>query len=205
MNNNQGYKNQALADLNGNWGTAAVVTLIYLLLTAFASEGFNFFGTPGLIVGSSVVWHIVCMPLSYGFTVMFLDFIRKQDDLTIGKMFEPYARDLARVLTTYLLMYVYIILWMLLLIVPGIIKSFSYAMTPYILKDNPELANNSAIEKSMQMMNGHKMQLFWLYLSFIGWAILSLCTLGIGFLFLIPYMDASIAHFYEDLKAEQQA
>ena len=103
-----------------------------------------------------------------------------------------------------LLQKVYIFLWTLLLIIPGIIKAFSYAMTSYILKDNPEIKNNEAIEKSMQMMQGHKMDLFLLYLSFIGWAILSVLTLGIGFIFLTPYVNAAVSHFYEDLKEEAQ-
>ena len=76
-------------------------------------------------------------------------------------------------------------------------------MTDFILKDQPELANNGAIEKSMAMMEGNKMKLFLLDLSFIGWAILCLFTLGIGYFFLQPYMQAAHAAFYEDLKAQQ--
>ena len=99
-----------------------------------------------------------------------------------------------------LLKMVYTMLWMLLLIVPGIIKSYSYAMTEYILKDDLEITENAAIEKSMQMMEGHKMELFLLDLSFIGWALLSILSCGIGFFFLEPYMITARAHFYEDLK-----
>ena len=72
----------------------------------------------------------------------------------------------------------------------------------FILKDEPELKYNAAIEKSMSMMNGYKMKLFLLDLSFIGWMILSVLTLGIGLLFLQPYMSTARAAFYEDLKAE---
>ena len=85
----------------------------------------------------------------------------------------------------------------------GIIKSYSYAMTSFILKDEPEMKNNAAIEKSMAMMEGNKMKLFMLDLSFIGWAILCIFTLGIGLLFLQPYVAISRAAFYEDLKAQQ--
>lgn len=76
-------------------------------------------------------------------------------------------------------------------------------MTCYILKDQPELSFNAAIERSMAMMHGHKMQLFMLYLGFIGWFILSLLTLGIGFLWLIPYVNAAQTAFYLDLKREE--
>ena len=76
-------------------------------------------------------------------------------------------------------------------------------MTDYILKDESELCNNAAIERSMAMMEGNKMKLFLLDLSFIGWAILCLFTFGIGFFVLQPYVQVSHAAFYEDLKAQQ--
>ena len=102
----------------------------------------------------------------------------------------------------YLLMYIFIILWSFLFIIPGIVKAFSYAMTPYILEENPELSANDAIDRSRAMMKGHKFDLFYLYLSFIGWGILCLLTLGIGFLWLTPNMSTATAAFYEDVKAE---
>ena len=77
-------------------------------------------------------------------------------------------------------------------------------MTSYILKDDLELSNNAAIEKSMAMMHGHKMELFLLELSFIGWVILSMFTFGIGMLLVEPYMQTTIAHYYEDLKKEYE-
>ena len=58
------------------------------------------------------------------------------------------------------------------------------------------------MKKSAEMMKGHKMELFWLMLSFIGWAILSILTFGFGFIFLLPYMYSTLSHYYEDLKAE---
>lgn len=85
---------------------------------------------------------------------------------------------------------------------PGIIKAFSYAMTPFILRDHPDLRYNGAIELSMAMMRGHKADLFWLYLSFIGWFLLCILTLGIGYFWLEPYMTSSMANFYEEVKAE---
>ncbi len=78
-------------------------------------------------------------------------------------------------------------------------------MTPYLLEDNPELKYNAAIEQSMRMMDGKKMQLFLLDLSFIGWCLLSILTLGIGLLWVQPYMLGARAAFYEDLKAEYAA
>ena len=77
-------------------------------------------------------------------------------------------------------------------------------MTPFILRDNPEMKNNEAIELSMKMMNGHKVDLFWLYLTFIGWGILCVLTLGIGYFWLAPYVQASMVQFYEEVKAEYE-
>lgn len=203
MDSNQGYKNRALADLEGNWTDAAIVTLVLLLVLEVGGGSISFIMPPLIEKGTHFVWFLLCIPLGWGYTVMFLDFIRYSEKLTLSKMFSGY-KEWSRTITTYLLMYIYIFLWTLLLIIPGIIKAYSYALTPYILKDNPELSNNAAIEESMQMMDGHKWKLFCLHLSFIGWLILSLLTLGIGLIFLQPYMRAAESHFYEDLKREKQ-
>ena len=100
---------------------------------------------------------------------------------------------------------IYTVLWTLLLIIPGIIKAYSYAMAPYVFKDNPEISCDDAIKESMRLMDGHKLQLFLLDLSFIGWVILASLTLGIGFLWLVPYWQTTRVHFYEDLKKEMPA
>ena len=97
---------------------------------------------------------------------------------------------------------IFVFLWSLLLVIPGIIKLFSYSMTKYILEDYPELSASEAIDRSRAMMRGHKFDLFWLYLSFIGWALLCVLTAGIGYLWLVPYMETAEAAFYEDVKAD---
>ena len=74
-------------------------------------------------------------------------------------------------------------------------------MVPDLVKDRPELSADQTIDLSVQMMEGHKSELFGLYLSFFGWFILCLLTCGIGFIFLKPYVSTSVADFYEDLKA----
>jgi uncharacterized membrane protein len=93
----------------------------------------------------------------------------------------------------------------MLLVIPGIVKFYSYAMTPYLRYENPMLSAETLICKSMKMMNGHKMKLFLLDLSFIGWLLLCILTLGIGFLWLIPYMQSARAAFYEDLRITTEA
>ena len=178
--------------LSGNWTIAALVTLLYLLIAG---------GVSSIPKVGTVVSLIITYPLTYGFAILFLGLFREGTPIDIGKLFDGF-KDFGRIWGTGILAAIYTVLWTCLLIVPGIVKSYSYAMTYYILKDEPELKYNAAIEKSMSMMNGYKMKLFLLDLSFIGWMILSVLTLGIGLLFLQPYMSTARAAFYEDLKAE---
>ena len=98
----------------------------------------------------------------------------------------------------------YTCLWALLLVIPGIVKGLSYAMTPFILEEHPEMTASEAIKASMRLMDGHKMDLFILGLTFIGWQILACLTMGIGFLFLNPYMNAAYAAFYRSISTGRQ-
>lgn len=100
-----------------------------------------------------------------------------------------------------LLRTLYVVLWMLLFIIPGIIAAYRYAMTGYILAENPEMSAGEAIDRSKELMKGNKWRLFCLQLSFIGWNILCAFTLGIGNLWLMPYMEAAAAAFYRDITA----
>ena len=171
--------------LSGNWMMAALATLVYLLIAG---------GVSSIPVAGSVLAIIITYPLAYGFAILFLDLFREGKPIDIGKLFDGF-KDFGRVWGTLILVAIYTILWTCLLIIPGIVKSYSYALTPFILKDEPELKYNAAIEKSMRMMDGYKMKLFLLDLSFIGWMILSVLTLGIGLLFLQPYMNTARAAF----------
>ena len=97
----------------------------------------------------------------------------------------------------------YITLWSLLFVIPGIVKSYAYAMTPFIMAENPELSANDAITASRELMDGHKGDLFILDLSFIGWGILAAVTCNIGHLALNPYRNAAYAAFYKDLTTQK--
>jgi uncharacterized membrane protein len=205
MDTNQGYKNRALASLSGKWDKAIIATIIYLIITIGVSQVITI-PFSSSIAGSgsaSFLWTVLCFPLLWGYTVFFLNIIREKK-IDWDSIFDGYKNgEWKRIGGTYLLYYIYVILWTLLLIIPGIIKALSYSMTPFILQDDPTISGNAAIEKSMRMMDGNKMDLFWLFLSFIGWIILSIMTFGIGFILLEPYINTSVAHFYEDLKEQQ--
>lgn len=93
-----------------------------------------------------------------------------------------------------------IFLGMLLFLVPGVILTYSFALAPYILSEDPNCTGWEALQRSRAMMKGHKLELFWLELTFIGWEILAAFTLGIGSLFLNPYKAAARASFFRDLQ-----
>ena len=96
----------------------------------------------------------------------------------------------------------YTILWSFLFIIPGIVKSYAYAMTPFIMAENPEMSASEAITASKELMDGHKGELFTLDLTFIGWGLLAALTLNLGHLALNPYHNAAYAAFYKDLTAK---
>lgn len=105
------------------------------------------------------------------------------------------------IVKTMLLTNVFIFLWSLLLIIPGIIKAYAYRMVPYILADNPNIGVRKAIELSNEMTKGHKFDMFVLDLSFIGWYLLGALALGIGVFFVMPYENATNAELYLVLRS----
>lgn len=191
--NSKYFREAAWAQLTGNWKPAVLVTLVYILIVG-AMEGAK---------SLSFLSIFVLGPLSYGYYVSFLNSKRTGEVVRIENLFDGF-KDYVRVFLTNLLQSIYIVLWTLLLIVPGIIKSISYSQTFFVLKDNPELKNNAAIERSMAMMEGHKMEYFCLILSFIGWLLLGILTLGIGLLWVNPYIATATAHFYEYVKEDYE-
>ena len=97
----------------------------------------------------------------------------------------------------------YVFLWSLLLVIPGIVAAYSYSMTEYILAENPNMSATEAIASSKQMMYGNRCRLFCLQFSFIGWDILASLSLGIGYLWLTPYRQAAFAAFYREISSTQ--
>lgn len=192
---NSNLRAAARAALSGKWGAAVWATFICLLICTACSA------VPFL---NYITLLLVLPVLGFGITILFLNLMQYGETPKLDNLFDGF-KQYGHTLGTMLLMWVYIILWSLLFYIPGIIKSYSYAMTPYILRDEPQLGADEVITRSMQMMRGHKMKLFLLDLSFIGWEILNILTLGIGSLWLIPYMQSSRAAFYLDLKRAQEA
>lgn len=159
---------------------------------------------------SSLVYIILqigfMLPLGFGFTMMFLNFVRDGQQPSVNGMFGAFnATYYKKSVVTMFLVGIYTFLWTLLLIVPGIIKGLSYGMTAMILAENPELGANEAIERSMKMMDGHKMDLFLIMLGYAGLCLLSAILLFIPMLWLAPYYQTVLVKFYLELKNEQAA
>ena len=212
MRTNQDYKNDALKALSGNWAHAVIAAIVMMLLSSLLispsyinsySNALNLgLLVPGYVVyGGGLLIMFILYPLLTGFNNSFRVLYETGDNRLTANTFHLGFSNWLHVSLGMIVCYLYIVLWSLLFVIPGIIKAFSYAMTPYILVEHPEMSINQAIDESRRLMKGHKFDYFYLELSFIGWAILSsVFTLGIGFIWLIPYISTSAAAFYNDLK-----
>ena len=193
-------KNRAKESLKGKYGEA-----IKLLLITFAIS----FAT-GFVIGflnldediaeliSSVVSLAVAGLLGFG-TVSFFLKISRNETVTYKELFSKINMCFSY-LAISLLVGLFTALWSLLLIIPGIIAAINYSLVYFVKLDNPELGALEVLRKSKEMMNGHKWDFFVLILSFLGWAILGIFTLGILYLWLVPYMQVTYANFYNSLK-----
>lgn len=175
--------------LQGKWGLAVGVTVVYLVIVMALQSAKQ--------VGPLASF-LVSGPFAGGLAIFALAIARNQE-AKFEQLFDGFKR-FGVYFVAYLLMIVFILLWSLLLIVPGIIAAFSYSMIFYIIADDPSISASDALKRSKAMMQGNKGKLFGLQLRFLGWAILCILTAGIGFLWLIPYIQVSTAKFYEDLK-----
>ena len=197
-------RNYALGLLRGKWTQPVLAALIVALVNGISQGGSRTQSVGFITVGFLVALLIGCN-LQYGFSIGILRFHRNREETVKEMISAGFKEDYGRVLGIVLLKTVFIILWTLLLIIPGIIKAYSYAMTEFIAEDNPELGPKECIDRSKAMMEGHKMDLFLLDLSYIGWILLGIITLGIGMLWVAPWMEMAHVKFYEELKNEAPA
>jgi len=214
--NTSTLKRRALNNLEGNWGLSVGVAFLAALLGGISlSSNFNvkideevMWRLPQFVVNLLAIYasvisllglaqFIIGGTINLGYTQYLLD-QHDRRELDFHVLFSQFHRFGVGFLQ-FFLRNLYIALWSLLFVIPGIVKTYSYAMTPYILADHPEMTANEAITASRQLMDGHKGELFWLRLTFIGWGILCVFTLGIGSLFLNPYVNAAEAAFYRQL------
>lgn len=179
-------------------GKIGALFLVSLVANLIASVG------AGLPVIGVVISFILSSALSLG--LIYIHFRVASDPSyrpKVGDLFEGF-NNFWPFLKVMLLSSLFTFLWSLLFIVPGIIKALAYSQAPYIIAENPNMPPMEALRQSERMMAGKKMDYFVLNLSFIGWALLAIPTLGLISIWLEPYMQMTMVNFYSDLKASQQ-
>lgn len=216
---------EARKKLSGKWGKAALITLVFAVITYVISFVLNLVPFVGPIVSL-----VISVPLSYG---LIISMMKLNDDTEVGcldflntgfsnfgKAWSVTLQTIIRLIVPIILIVVSIciltygaitedILWSSLgfilyfvALIYAIIKQFSYRLAYFVLTDHPEMSGKEAVLKSAELMNSNVWALFCLNLSFIGWAILCVFTLGIGILWLKPYMVVSEVNFYRNLIGE---
>ena len=222
--------------LKGKWGKAALLTLVYFLITFVISFVLRLIPFVG-----SLLEIIITLPLSYGFLVTFMKLKREEevsytDFITSGfNAFGKVWAVLGNTILKLIIPIVLLILSIILMVYGGIgtgagvifssasatagfsgvlivglilyicsfiylvVKGYYYSLTYYILYDNPDKTAKEIVEESERLMHGNRWSFFWLGLTFIGWVILSACTLYIGSLWLVPYIIVTTICFYESL------
>jgi len=179
----------ARKQLSGKWLKCILPLLVYLAIMSILAA------IPILGVIGGIV---VAGPFMLGLTAFTLR-VKRGETPSVESLFDGFKNFLTS-FVLYLIISIFTFLWSLLLVIPGIIAVLSYSMAFFILQDNPHLSAMEALTESKKMMKGYKGKLFLLYLSFIGWMLLTALTFGIGSLWLAPYMGVSFANFYDDLK-----
>ena len=185
-------KNQAKEQISGKIGLLFVIILIVAGIGVVCSL-IPVIGWIGTLVVTPAFEISLCM--------IYLK-LTKNEDISIADTFNGFNIT-GKALWLYIMTNVFVFLWSLLLVIPGIIKSFAYSMAPYILAENPELTASEALNKSKEMMNGHKLDLFVLQLSFFWWYLLGSITFGIAYIYELPYVSATIANFYNSIKNKE--
>lgn len=176
-------KSNAKAILKDQWGMLTLMELIASMIMNVAM----------LLTGGALYMGLAMATVD-------VDKGKKADVVTLFNGF----KDFLKVFLLYLINEIFIFLWSLLFIIPGIIKALSYSMCYFILNDNPDITYDEARKRSVEMMKGNKGKLFRIYLSFIGWYILSLFTFGILLLFTRPYVRMTVYQFYKSIAPKQE-
>jgi uncharacterized membrane protein len=193
-------RRRARESLRGQWGKsigavllAAIPSLILAILGLFSHS---------MEIAADIMSYLIAGVIALGSAIFFLGIARKQNP-PVTAIYQGFNFPV-KAFVLYILTVIFTLLWSLLLVIPGIIAAYRYSMAYYILADNPEISALDAIRRSKEMMVGNKWRLFVLQLTFIGWFLLCIVTLGIGALWLGPYMTVTMAHFYDELKYQRQ-
>ena len=225
-------RSRARANLAGSWGVSIAIAVVASLLGGLiagvsflpeletvipieyfpALQKFSDWWNDGLHIGGvtlnfrSGIFGFAAFIIGGVLQLGYADYLLKQHDgkeTNFNDLFSQFDR-FGTGFAQHFLRGLYVTLWSLLFIVPGIIKDLGYAMTPFILAEHPDFTASQAIRLSEELMDGHKTDLFILNLTFIGWDLLAALTLNLGNIALNPYKNAAYAAFYRQIQAEKQ-
>lgn len=201
MSSNSILRELSRTQLKSNWANCVLVFLIQFIIVAFLNKLGNSknLGVLASLIGLISIF--VYSPLAFGVRKYYLDLAR-HNVKDIPSMFEYFTNWKKFLIPTglYFWNFLWICIWGLLLTIPGIIKAISYSMSYFIMIDNLDIGIRKALKISIKMTKGHNLKIFALFLSFSGYAVLSVLTLGLGFLFVIPYFLTSFSNLYIELK-----
>ncbi len=186
-------KSLAKQQIKGKIGRLFVIELIVAACSLIASY------IP--IIGGIANIFVLTPAFAIATTMIYLR-VSENGDFAIGDVFNGFDKFWAAFKVQFLMGF-FTLLWSILLIIPGIIKSISYSMSMYILAENPQMGALDAINESKNMMEGHKAEYFVLGLSFIGWILLCMITFGVALIYVIPYMETTMANFYRRIKTTE--
>ena len=180
---------KARDSLKGKWGIAIGTYVVFMLISIAVQL---------IPVAGGLISILITGAMSIGMVSFALSLSRKQE-AKLSQIFDGFQK-FGVGLGAYILQMIFVILWSILLIIPGFIALFSYSKTFFLIAENESIGPLEAIKKSKEMMRGNKWKYFCLWFRFFGWGLLCILTLGIGFLWLAPYIIVSSAQFYDDLK-----
>lgn len=189
MINRAELKARARQNISGNMG----MLIVCLVLVGVISGVCNVIPYIGMIASLCITG-----PLTLGSCYIYLNLTRGFEP-DVNVLFSGFQR-FVDALVLNLLIGIFTFLWSLLLVVPGIIKAISYSQAFFILAEHPEMSGKEALDESIALMDGHKMDYFVLCLSFIPWMLLCTITCGLALLYVGPYMDATFTNFYLAIK-----
>lgn len=189
-------KSQAKAQIKGKIGVLFLITLLIGLVSGAAGSILGFIPVVGPVIAAVVVTPAFALSI-YRVYLLIADGVKPE----VKDAFSGFDDFWSAFKLTFLVG-LFTFLWSLLFYIPGIVKSISYSMSWYILAENKGKPALECIRESKEMTNGHKGELFVLSLSFIGWALLGALTLGIAYIWIVPYMQATFTNAYKLLKGE---
>lgn len=180
------------------------LTILVVLIILSALSGYSVVNDKDGLLSSllSIAMSLLLFIVTVGYAKFMLNFVNDKE-YNLNQLWS-YFGDWKNLATVWIHETIMIFLYFLLLIVPGIIKTISYSLVPYILVDDPNMSSGDVLDLSSKMMNGHKMDYFKLELSFIGWHLLAVLTLGILEIWIAPYQATAMTKFLSEVKSEYE-